>query len=152
MATTWILVADSARARLFEIQAVDVLSELRCYANAQRRAGNRGESSDRAPTVNESVGQARHALEPHTDARQKSADVFARSLRDELDHGRTAHHFQRLVLIAPPRFLGALHAAFDKPLRDTVVAEIRRDFTRMSPNHIRAALAPRLFHGVDAVR
>ena len=47
---------------------------------------------------------------------------------------------------SPPRFLGALHAAFGRPLRDCVIAEIRRDFTQLAPENIHARLPRRVFH------
>ena len=146
MTATWILVADGARARLFETQRTGTLSELGCYTNAEIRNGTRGLTTDRAPTVNESVGSARHSIEPHTSLREKAASRFAHSLREVLDVGQSAHRFEHLVLIAPPRFLGALHKVFDKQLRGCVVAEIRRDFTQMSPGDISARLPARVFH------
>ena len=141
MARTWILVADSARARLFESDRSGALSELACYTNPEARAGTRGMGSDRPPTVNESMGQARHALEPHTSPRAKVAANFARALRDVLHTAHGVQRFERLVLVAPPRFLGDLHRAFDKALRACVSAEIRRDFTHLTPAKLQAQLA-----------
>lgn len=141
MTRTWILVADRARARLFESDRSGALSELGCYTNPEGRAGTRGMTSDRPPTVNESVGHARHALEPHTSPRAKVAANFARELREVLDRGHGMQRFERLVLVAPPRFLGDLHRAFGKALRACVSAEIRRDFTHLPPAKLQAQLA-----------
>src|SRR5689334_18089456 len=47
MSPTWILVADSARARLFEADGAGALNELACYANPEGRAGTRGLTTDR---------------------------------------------------------------------------------------------------------
>lgn len=140
MTTTWILVADSARARLFEADPIGGLRELECYANPEARAGTRGMTTDRPPTVNESVGSARHALEPHTSRRAKVAANFARTLRDVLEPALGTRRFHRLVLVAPARFLGDLHAAFGKPLRACVAAEVRRDFTHLSASELRSRL------------
>jgi len=141
MNTTWILVADSARARLFEADEAGAFKELGCYTNADARNGTRGQTTDRPPTVNESVGSARHAIEPHTSARAKAAGSFARELREMLDHGCSNHRFTRLVLIAPPRFLGILHASFGKQLQDCIVAEFQRDLTKLTPAEIRSQFA-----------
>jgi len=138
--TTWILVADSARARLFEKDPAGALNELGCYTNPEARSATRGLTTDRLPTVNESVGAARHAIEPHTSRRAKAAGSFARSLREILVQGDHTRRFERLVLVAPPRFLGDLHTAFDKRLRARVVAEIRRDFTHLTAAKLRMEL------------
>jgi len=140
MPKTWILVADSARARLFEAGRAGALSELGCYTNPEARAGTRGMTTDRPPTVNESLGSARHALEPHTSRREKVSGNFARALRDVLDRGHVLQRFDRLVLVAPARFLGSLHAAFGKHLKACIGAEIRRNFTHLTPAKLRAEL------------
>lgn len=145
MQATWVLVADAARARLFEAET-GTLNELGCYVDADSRGGARGLATGRPPTVNESMGSARHSIEPHTSPREKAAARFARSLREVLEQGQHAQRFARLVLVAPPRFLGALHAAFGRPLRDCVIAEIRRDFTQLAPENIHARLPRRVFH------
>lgn len=143
---TWILVADGARARLFETASPDdALTEVACFANPAGRSPGRGFTTGRAPTVNESVGAARHAIEPHTTLREKTTDRFARTISVELERGRNAHRYARLVLVAPPRFLGALHGAFPKPLRDSVVAEIKRNVTALHAADIRAHIPRRVY-------
>src|SRR5215471_15383407 len=110
MASTWILVADAARARLFEPAPTDGrLVEIECFINPEGRAGARRTTTHRPPTVNESVGTARHAIEPHMTPREKTASRFAHTLSVALERGRARCRYERLVLVAPPRFLGALH-------------------------------------------
>ena len=146
MTTTGILVADGARARLFECAAADpALAEIECFANPEGRGGTRKLNTHRLPTVNESVGPARHSNEPHTTQREKFAARFAKALTDALERGRSAHRFERLIMVAPPRFLGALYHEFHKPLRDCVVAEIRRDLTELPAAQIRARLPLQAF-------
>lgn len=147
---TWILVADGARARLFEAASPDdALNELACFANPGGRSHGRNFTTSRPPTVNESVGATRHSIEPHTTLREKTTDRFARTIKDELERGRNDHRYERLVIIAPPRFLGALHGTFPKPLRECVVAEVKRNLTALRTSDIRAHLPRRLFANVD---
>jgi protein required for attachment to host cells len=139
MATTWILVADRARARLFSSATPDAaLAEIECFDNPD--ADTRDVTSHRPPTVNESVGPARHSIEPHTTLREKVTDRFAKSLTDTLERGRVDHRFDRLVLVAPARFLGALHDNLDKPLRDRVTGEVRKNLTTLAADEIRQRL------------
>lgn len=145
MTTTWILVADGARARLFETTAAGAgLAEVDCFTNPEGRGPAARRVEDRLPRVHESVGPARHAIEPHTSAHDKAADRFARSLGEALERGRLDRRYERLILVAPPRFLGALHTHLDKPLRDCVAGEIRRDLTALPPDQIRSRLPPHL--------
>jgi len=145
MKTTWILVADGARARLFAATpASTTFTELGCFTNPEGRAGTRKLTTHRPPTVNESVGNARHAIEPHVTLREKVADRFARELGDVLARGHAERRYDHLMLVAPPRFLGALHGNLDKPLRDVVSCEVRRDFTALPSAQIRARLSAKL--------
>lgn len=141
MGKTWVLVADRVRARLFEIgDEKPALNEVEVFVNPEGRdpAGSRG---DMRPTRSiESVGGARHAIEPHTTPETKYADRFARRLHDALEQGRVQHRYERLVLVAPPRFLGALHGALGKNVRSHVVSEVRRNLTAMTPDQIREHL------------
>jgi protein required for attachment to host cells len=145
MADIWVLVADSSRARVFEVTREDpTLREIAAFTNPEGRIAQRELRHDRLPRVNESMGHARHAIEPHTSLKQKITDRFVRTLRDELDRGHAAHRYKNLVLVAAPRFMGALHGALDDSLQKCVVAEVRHNLTLMSSTKIRERLPPRL--------
>lgn len=144
MGKTWVLVADRVRARLFEHDGGNaLLNEIEAFVNPEGRdpAGSRGDT--RPPRTFESVGSARHAIEPQTTPETKYADRFARRLHDALEQGRVQHRYERLVLVAPPRFLGALHGALGKNVRSHVVSEVRRNLTAMTAAQIREHLGER---------
>lgn len=140
---TWILVADRGRARIFEAGEDDRLNEVACFVDPDARAGESGLTTDRPPTVNESMGFARHSIEPHTPLRDKISARFARLLCDALEAGRNERRFEHLVLVAPPRFLGALHKALGEALRKHVVREIRHDFTELPAHDLQQRLSAR---------
>ncbi|HEX6612847.1 MAG TPA: host attachment protein [Rhodanobacteraceae bacterium] len=142
MQPTWILVADRARARILEISDEEPLAEIACFANLESRARARDTTTHRLPRVNESASAARHAIEPHTPLREKASQRFARLLGDALERGRDEHRYERLVLVAPPRFLGSLHEALDDPLRECVVEEIGHDLTMLPIHALRERLPP----------
>lgn len=137
MAVTWILVADSARARVFESTRRDEpLRQIESFANPDARESGQAFTTDHAPTVNESMGFARHSIEPHTTLRTKQATRFAKTLVAALEHGRTQQRFERLVVCAPAKFVGLLHGQCGKPLSDSIVAEIHRDLTALTATGI----------------
>ena len=138
----WVLVADRARARLFEFASSgQKLVEIACFDNPEARI--HGIARDRLPRVNESSDGIRHAIEPRTTMMEKSVDRFARSLIDELENGRTQQRYDQLILVAPPRFRGALHRHVDKPLKNCISAEISRDLTTWPVERIFEQLQPR---------
>ncbi len=141
MDKTWILVADRVGARLFEsLDAAFPPVEIASFVNpaGHTPAGSRGDA--RPPRTMESMGGARHAIEPHTTPMEKATREFARELRDALEAGRLDHRFDHLMLIAPPRFLGALRAELGKQLARCVTREIERDQLDMTVQEIAAQL------------
>ena len=125
--STWILVAGSSKARLFVMERDRSLTEIKDFLNPDGRG--REPARDRPPRTHDRFGDARHAIELHTSAEEKSDHVFARELEAVLERGRVDHRYRDLVLIAPPRFLGALKAALGEHVRTSVVAELSKDLT-----------------------
>lgn len=138
---TWILVADSARARVFEVGAKDgQLLEVGAYGNPEALIKPSEAGRDKPPRSQESANSARHAIEPHTDPHDKTAEKFAHGLAEILEDGRVAHSYMRLLLVAPPRFLGQLNSAIGNHVSKLVVKTIGKDYSRASAAEISAML------------
>jgi protein required for attachment to host cells len=141
MSATWILVADGAKARLFEISGKGhSIVEVEDRLNPEGAASGRELSRDRPPSTHDSFGHSRHSIEPHTSLRQKSAEAFARELNDVLEQGRLDHRYGNVVLMAPAHFLGTLNAALNKHVRACVRAELPKDLTQADVRTILAHL------------
>ena len=125
---TWILVTDAGRGRLFERmdgQTREVDAFVHPEAVGRRRpprsapAGRRGMGA--GPSA--SLGAA-------GEAKEASAESFARWEAGHLKAGLDHHRYGALMLVAPPRFLGRLLAALDPQVAKRVVATLGRDYTR----------------------
>lgn len=142
MHNTWILVADAARARLFDWSQRDAeLLEIADYANPEGRSPGQHPVHGRLPRTQESVGSAHHAIEPRTTLREKHAQQFALMLGKVLLRGRLEERYDRLVLMAPPRFMGILRSSLDEQTLDCVSDEVCRDLVTRSPAELRARLS-----------
>lgn len=144
MPKTWILVADRSRARLFAAEVDRTLRELENRVDPEGRARNRELVSDRASRMPEMPGRPRGALEAAAPDRH-AAEQFARSLAQTLEHGRTQHACERVVLVAPPEFLGLLRIAIGEHAAAMIVAEIGKNLTERSPEEIRDCLPDHLW-------
>ncbi|MGN6706338.1 MAG: host attachment protein [Rhodanobacter sp.] len=141
MPNTWILVADAARARLFESPRKGAEPvEIACYYYPDGRSQGRQHEHGRLPRVQESNNPNRHAIEPKTSLRDKHAQRFAEILGTVVQQGRREGRYARLVLVAPPRFLGALHDHLDEATAACIVGEVRRELMTLSPAELRAHL------------
>jgi protein required for attachment to host cells len=143
MTTTWILVADSAKARLFAINEDDrSFAEIEDFLNPEARG--REPAQDRPPRTHDRMGNSRHAIEPRTSPEEKAVEFFAHELDASLERGRTGHRYTELVLVAPPQFLGAMNAALGEKVRACVTAEVPKDLTSADMPEILAHLPARL--------
>ncbi|MCC6624750.1 MAG: host attachment protein [Deltaproteobacteria bacterium] len=143
MISHWVLVADAARARTF---AADLMLETllplegRVHPQSRVKVKDLVESNRGA----QSAGGQHGRFERHTDPHDIEADRFARELAEMLTTARAERRFERLVLVAPPAFLGRLRAELDGPCGRSIVAEIAHDWTTLSTDE----LAPRVRQAV----
>lgn len=141
MPVTWVLVADGAKARLFAVaEEGRSIAEIGDFFNPEGMADGRELLQDRPSTTHDRFGHGRHAIEPHTRLRQKSAEIFARELDKALERGRVDRRYQDVVLIAPAHFLGTLNAALNKRVRALVKAELPKNLTRADAQTVMAYL------------
>jgi len=130
MATTWVLVTHEAGARVFEnlgpgkglrlIQSIDHpegrLQDGDFDADRPGRSFRRDAGDVRRAAMSRSEG-------PH----ERAVSDFARALASRLQHARTTGEYDRLVLVAPPKFLGLLRASLDSPTERCIVGSLDKD-------------------------
>lgn len=87
----------------------------------------RGPDSDNgAPPSSDSHG---HRAPPERESQRGHAtQVFASQVADVLRKHRNAHRYDELVLVAAPRFLGALRHALDAATAATVRGTLDKDY------------------------
>lgn len=141
--TTWILIADSAKARLIE-QDPDAreFKALSSEAFEGERGTSKEIASDRPGRTFDSGGQGRHAMEPSSDPQRHAKFAFARDLARHLDEADTHQRFDRLILIAAPQTLGDLRSMLPDRVQAKVVREIDKDLTSIPLQHLAKHLDP----------
>lgn len=138
MQTTWILVADSSRARIFEQQGVDgQLEEIEDFVNP---AGRAADSELGADEEGRFIGMGErfqgHTSEPAATPHEHQTQLFANSVTQYLQHAHSEHRFHHLNLIAPAKFLGLLRADLNKEVLRMVVGEMSREISGWSMHDI----------------
>jgi protein required for attachment to host cells len=125
--TTWIVVADGSRAKIFLAVGRDRI-ELK-DETAVPHPPSRDIDADRPGRTFDSAGQGRHAKEPPTDPHDKAEADFLHALAQQLNAAHERKEFDRLVVIAAPRALGTLRDAYPKPMLSAVTKELAHDLT-----------------------
>lgn len=143
MANILILVAENSRAKLLEADYPrSALREVKDFTHGQSRLSNRELTSESKPGRSfDSKGKGRHAMEPDTEPKEVEAQIFARELVGYLDGQRNnGHAFKKLVVMAPPKFLGLLRQTMPDTLRKLVSAEVNKSLVRKSAKEIQSEL------------
>lgn len=141
MHKTWIVVADSARARIFKRdgrwQQLDEFQDLahpesRLH-NGDLRTGGRGEQQ-------ESTRQSSHASDWGNSPAETEAIRFAQEVARALRQGRKEGAYEKLVLVAAPAFLGRLRDKLDPATAHCVVQELDKNWARQPTGKIQSLL------------
>jgi len=145
MDTTWIVAADAGRARIFaETDQQHPLQEIEDMVNPAARMRTSEQLSDRmSPTSaagsSHNTGGALPSkqYEPQQTVEEREAEFFAKSVCGVLMKGHQAGKFQKLELIAEPKFLGLLRGVLDPQLKPLVSRELNKDYSQYSGHQLR---------------
>jgi protein required for attachment to host cells len=137
---TWIVIADGEKARIVANEGAGKGLAPAGHALSTTLHADRDIYADRPGRAQESVGAARHAIQPRVDWHRFEKQQFARRVAEMLDSESGKGAFDRLVLVAPPRTLGDLRAALGAATRAKVTGEIDKDLTPIAdhdlPGHL----------------
>lgn len=100
------------------------------------------EQGRRTESSNVYQGQSSDYQPPQT-TEQKLALRFAREVANYMRGPTREKRFQRLVVAAPPQFLGALRSELDPGTRAMISLELAKDLSKMRADELRAYLPER---------
>lgn len=135
--SVWVMVSDSRRARIFDVGKNGAeLNELADFTNQTAR--------EYPPALNrrslDARGGAWHGLAPRETPQQHDAQLFAGELAEYLYKEWATHHFEDLVLVAAPEWLGTLRQALPGGVTGAIRRTINKDLTRAGGDEIIAQL------------
>ncbi len=134
---TWIVVAESSRARIFASAGPrKVLDEVVSLLQPAARLKERELVSDSPGRSFDSAGQGRHAVGSANEHKHHEAENFARTIAEQLDSARQGKEFGQLILVAPPHFLGLLRKHMSSQCAAMVVATVNKNLVQHSPAEI----------------
>ena len=138
--TTYIVVADAARARILTRDALTV-TEMESLVHAEGRLHEGDLVTDRGADVKESMGPGSRSSYPEGIASKHEAKVFAKQIADRLYQARVENRMEKLILVAPPKFLGLLRDELDNPTQKLVIHSLSKDLSKASLADIQQAVS-----------
>jgi protein required for attachment to host cells len=140
--TLWILIADAEHARIVipgkhagSFQTMTRFNSESCHM----RSSDLGTSPPGRSF--ESVGSARHAIQPKHDLHRTEAEHFAAQIAGYLTSASRLGRCNRLLLIAPARALHAIRAALDDEVASRVVGTVVKDLAKVPDHELHVHLA-----------
>ena len=140
--TTWIVVADGSRARIFSYRSDEPkLAIVREFDDPRARKPSRDLVSSGPGHNQESANAAHHAIEPKHDPHAQAERAFLRKVAESIEAAASSKAFDRLAIAAPPRALGVLRQVLAPAIRGKLVAEVAKDLTKTPIAELPAHLA-----------
>lgn len=138
----WFCVADATRARIVALATPHGrLAQIKVIEQGEGYEHGRYEPPGRSQ---ESATTARHSFtDAETPARREKRD-FAKEVAAHLNQAAQNGEFARLVLAAPPKFLGDLRDGLTPKARQLVVTEIHKDLIKLPLDELQERLADHL--------
>jgi len=139
MGNTWVLVGDASRARLFSFEKWDHPWNLeRELDHPAGRARTSDMVTDKAGRVQQSGGGTSRspAMASPTDPTDFEERRFAGRLAEVVQKGLDRRAWEKLVLVAPPRFLGCLRKSMRDPVTRRVHASVGKDYTQVEAREL----------------
>jgi protein required for attachment to host cells len=147
MDTRWIMVADASRARVFrendDTHAFEFVQtfeheasraharDLMADANGRKPAGVSVGPNHGPGARSVSLGVGRVGVAPETDPKEVEAEKFARELSHYLEAQLQEHAYSKLILAAPPHFLGLLRSTLSSQVQNHIEATLHKDLTQL---------------------
>lgn len=137
--TTWIVIADGARARVLQNdgpgKGVVALKDLVFEGDHSTSSDI---ATDRPGRTFDSVGSARHAMDPPSDPHEQLKIQFVKHVASVLEQRGAA--YDRLILVAPPQALGLLRKSLPASVARKITGELGKDLTHLPntdlPSHL----------------
>jgi len=141
----WVLVADRAVARLFELESNQSLHLIKTFEHAESREKMSDEVTDGPGSFSGGGISGAESGDPQVDHRHRTATDFAREIVTFLQSALQRHEFGKLLIFAAPLFLGALRDEMADEVSKSVEHEVDKDYTHISVDelqqHVEAVLA-----------
>jgi protein required for attachment to host cells len=146
---TWFVIADATQAKIFAQAHANerwVGVDQGTFRSPDTSHHARDLGTDRPARSIESIGKARHAIEPKSDARRLAAARFAKDIARFVEQKAADKSYDRLVVAAPPHMLSDLRKAFGRQAKALLVAEVDKDLTKVPlqdlPGHLESVIRP----------
>jgi protein required for attachment to host cells len=133
---TWVVVANSALARVFRLEGHNLV-EMETLVHPEARLSEKDLVTDKRGNAGEGRQGRRSDYSPPHSAKETSNGFFAKKISQHLENERLKGAFSKLYLAAGPDFLGCIRGELSPQIQQLVAAEIDKDITHLKLQEIK---------------
>ncbi|WP_312512598.1 host attachment protein [Massilia sp.] len=157
MQTTWIMVANAGRARIFSesdpsqplqevedmvspaahLRELDLVTDKMSPTSAANTGHNIGGTQGVAGQHNGKAGAPNNQYQPAQTPSEHEAEKFAKDISNYLKQAHGENRFGQLIISASPEFLGTLRKNLDTQVQQLIKHEINKDYTHVPTQQLR---------------
>lgn len=128
---TWIVIANSAEAHIYECKAGEhtLIKTLSHPASLLKSSELATGQAGKYQTSHAAHGQFESPSNPHEQEHQH----FAKEIADYLEQGRNQHLYQNVILCAEPHFYGLLKKSCNPQVNALVSKSVQKDISVTNP-------------------
>jgi protein required for attachment to host cells len=144
MAIIWVVVAESSRAKLFEVDSPKgPLKEIDDMIHPAAAMHEQKLTSDLPGRGFDGKG-GHHKMEEPTPIKEHEQEEFAKQICAKLEEGRLGNKYHKLVIASAPHFLGHLRKCMGTEVQKLVSEEIDKNIVQLKTEEIRKHLPERI--------
>ena len=144
MKLTWLVVADSSKARIFTTDSrTGPINEIQSIVHSEARLHEQKMTSDLSGRSNGNGGGG-NTYQAKVSPKDQENINFAKDIAHELDAARKQDKFKQIILVAPPDFLGNLRNSLNAQTQKLVGLELAKNLSQLKANEISEHLADSL--------
>lgn len=144
MKSTWLIVADNSKARIFTVDShMGPIEEIGSISHDEARLHEQEMTSD-LPGRGNNKGGAGHAYQDEISPKDQENINFAKQIANELDAARKGGKFKQIMLVAAPGFLGNLRNQLSAQTQKMACFELAKNISHLNAKEIREHLPERL--------
>ena len=149
---TWVAVVNRCEARLFEINEKTPTINGRNHnklklgkkiENPRGRLKNGEINADRPGFSRSSFIFSGTRLTKSQEPTDRVAEMFAKSVSEELEKSHNEHLFENLILVIEPHFLGKVRAALSKKMFNTIRDTLHKDLAHVADHDLASFIWPK---------
>ncbi|WP_148252466.1 host attachment protein [Aidingimonas lacisalsi] len=137
--TTYIVVADAARARIFTRDGIR-LTEQESLVHAEGRLHEGDLITDGRGDIHESTATSTRSSGGEDVALHHHAELFAKQVAERLYRARIENRMAKLILVAPPQFLGLMRDKLDDVTGKLILHSLSKDLSKAALETIQNAV------------